>query len=118
MKIASIVLAAVLAAEFASFGTAKLVAAASMRKRAAHLGYSTAAYQGIGALEIAAAGGVLVGLTRPPIGVAAGIGLVLLMAGAVVVHVRNGDGMAELAPAAGTGLVALGYLATLAGVSS
>ncbi|WP_327098541.1 DoxX family protein [Nocardia vinacea] len=113
MKVVSMVLAGVLAAEFVSFGTAKLAAVASMRKRAAHFGYSTAAYRGIGALEIAAAGGVLIGLTHPPIGVAAGIGLALLMAGAVAAHVRNGDGVPEFAPAAGTGLVALGYLATL-----
>ncbi|MEU6581552.1 DoxX family protein [Nocardia sp. NPDC046763] len=117
MKVVSTVLAAVLAVEFLSFGAAKTLALASMRERAARLGYSTAAYRAIGALEIAGASGLLIGPARPPIGIAAGIGLALLMAGAVAAHLRNGDGVAEYAPAAGTGLVTLGYLAVLAGVS-
>ncbi|WP_433622028.1 DoxX family protein [Nocardia sp. CA-120079] len=118
MKIASTVLAGLLAAEFLSFGAAKLAAVASMRKRAEHLGYSTTAYRGIGAVEIVAAGGVLLGLARPSIGMAAGTGLVLLMSGAIASHLRNGDGVAEIAPAAGTGLISFAYVVVLAGVSS
>ncbi|MGW5109902.1 DoxX family protein [Nocardia sp. NPDC004123] len=117
MKILSTMLAAMLTVEFLSFGAAKTLALAPMRERAARLGYSTAAYRGIGALEIAGASGLLIGLARPPIGIAAGIGLALLMTGAVVAHVRNGDGVAEYAPAVVTGLVTLGYLAALSGVS-
>ncbi|MGW4714187.1 DoxX family protein [Nocardia sp. NPDC004260] len=117
MKIASTVLAGILAAEFLSFGTAKLAAVAAMRKRAEHLGYSMDSYRGIGAVEIVAAGGVVLGLVRPSIGMAAGTGLVLLMAGAIVSHLRNGDGVAEIAPAAGSGLAAVAYVVAL-GVSS
>ncbi|MGW2661638.1 DoxX family protein [Nocardia tengchongensis] len=117
MKIVPAVLAGVLTAEFLAFGAAKLMAIAPMRKRAEHLGYTTAVYRGIGAVEIAAAGGVLLGLAYPPIGVAAGTGLTLLMGGAVASHVRNGDGVQLFAPAVGTGLASFAYAVTLAGVS-
>ncbi len=88
-----------------------------MRTRAEHLGYSTAAYRGIGAIEIAAAGGILMGGTRPSTGMAAGTGPVLSMSGAVAGHLRRGDGIPEIAPAAGTALVAAMYTATPAGAS-
>ncbi|MFB8005137.1 DoxX family protein [Nocardia sp. NPDC056000] len=117
MKTVTKVLGGVLAAEFLSLGTAKVAAVASMRERAAHLGYSTTAYRGIGAVELVAAGGVLLGSVRPAIGRAAGAGLVLLMTGAVASHLRNGDGTTEIAPAAGTALLAAAYVATLTGGS-
>ncbi|WP_431956951.1 DoxX family protein [Nocardia lijiangensis] len=116
MTIVSTVLAGLLAAEFLSFGAAKLLALAPMRQRAEHLGYTTTAYRGIGALEIVAAGGVLLGFVLPAIGIAAGTGLTLLMCGAVVTHLRNGDGLPDLAPAAVTALAAAGYVVTLSGV--
>lgn len=118
MRIAPMVLAGVLASEFASFGAGKLPAVASMRRRAEQLGYSTAAYRGIGAVEVAAAGGVLLGHVYPSIGVAAGGGLVLLMAGAIASHLRNNDGPKEIAPAAVSAVVAVTYVVTLAGAFS
>jgi hypothetical protein len=57
------------------------IALAPMRERAAHAGFSVGAYRGIGALEIA------------------GAGLLLLLAGALVTHVRNRDGIRDLVPA-------------------
>ncbi|MEU1960500.1 DoxX family protein [Nocardia sp. NPDC019304] len=87
-----------------------------MRGRAAHLGYSTTACRGIGAAELLAAGGVLLGPVRPAIGRAAGAGLVLLMTGAVAGHLRNG-GTVEIAPAADAALVAAAYVATSTGGS-
>lgn len=45
----------------------------------------------IGALELAAVAGLLVGFIVPWIGIAAAAGLVLLMIGAVVAHHRAGD---------------------------
>jgi hypothetical protein len=113
MKTVSTVLAGVLAAQFLSLGAAKLAAIAPMRTRAEHLGYTVAAYRDIGALELAAAAGVLIGLTRPAIGVAAGTGLTLLMAGAAATHARNGDGAPEIAPAAVTGVLSLAYITTV-----
>ncbi|MFE6923040.1 DoxX family protein [Nocardia sp. NPDC057663] len=115
MNIISTVLAGVLAAEFAAFGGAKLAAIAPMRARAEHLGVTPTAFRGVGALEAAGAAGVLLGLAYPWIGVAAGTGLALLMGGAIVSHVRRGDGVIEIVPAAGSGLVAVAYIVTAAG---
>ncbi|RKN21238.1 DoxX family protein [Micromonospora musae] len=49
-------------------------------------------------LELAGAAGLLVGLAWWPLGVAAGIGLVLYFAGAIAAHLRVGD-RAVLPPA-------------------
>jgi hypothetical protein len=106
---------AVVAAAFLALGSAKVLALAPMRARAAHLGYSTRSYQAIGALEVAGAVGVLVGLALPPIGALAGAGLLLLLAGAVVAHLRNGDRPRLLAPALVAALLVAAYLVTLLG---
>lgn len=45
----------------------------------------------IGVLELAGAAGLLVGLWVPAIGVAAAVGLALLMAGAIGAHLRASD---------------------------
>lgn len=45
----------------------------------------------LAACEFAGALGLTVGIWRPPLGVAAGIGLVLYFVGAVVWHLRAGD---------------------------
>jgi hypothetical protein len=42
---------------------------------------------------------VLAGLAWAPIGVAAAVGLALLVLGAIIFHVRAGDGAADTAPA-------------------
>ena len=61
----------------------------------------------IGLLELAGVAGVLVGLRWAPIGVAAAIGLALLMLGAIVFHRRASDSAADTAPAViGLGLAA------------
>ncbi|MFI8975169.1 DoxX family protein [Nocardia asteroides] len=109
------VLAGVLAVEFASFGAAKVAAIAPMRARAEHLGITPTMFRGVGALEISAATGVLLGLANPWIGMAAGAGLVMLMGGAIAVHLRRGDNMIDIVPAAGTGLVAVAYTLASAG---
>ncbi|NKY88504.1 DoxX family protein [Nocardia veterana] len=98
--------------------TAKVAAVASMRERPAHLGYSTTALRGIGAVELLAAGGVLLGPSRPAIGRAAGAGLLLLMAGAVAGHLRNRDRTVDLGSAAPTGVFAAAYVATEVGEPS
>ncbi|MBF6469893.1 DoxX family protein [Nocardia beijingensis] len=117
MTAASTVLAVVLAVLFLATGVSKVLAVASMRERAAHAGFSSSAYRVIGGLEIAAALGQLGGIVWWPVGVAAGIGLVLLMVGAVITHLRTGDGIREWAPAAITGLVVISYLALVVGGS-
>ncbi|MEU7826244.1 DoxX family protein [Catellatospora sp. NPDC049133] len=99
MTLATIVLAVLLALIFAALGGAKIKAVPAMRELAAEAGFSTAAYRRIGLLEVAAALGLLLGLLQPLIGASAGVGLLLLLGGAVVVHVRKGDGPRKYAPA-------------------
>ena len=104
------ILAALLVVAFAMLGSAKLAALPAMRSRAEHVGFSVDAYRRIGALEILGVAGVLVGAAVPAIGAAAGVGLVLLLAGAILTHLRNGDGPKEIAPALVLGAVAVGYV--------
>jgi len=107
------VVAAAIAAGFVMAGTAKLIKAPSMVARAGHAGFSVRAYQLIGAAEVAGALGVLAGLRFPLLGFAAGVGLLLLMAGAVLTHIRLGDKLAELAPAVVFTLATAAYLVAL-----
>ena len=113
--IALLALAALVAAVFIALGAAKVAAVAPMRARAAHLGYATRSYQTIGVLEIAGAIGVLLGLIAPPIGALAAAGLLLLLAGAVLAHLRNRDQPRLLAPALVAGLLVAAYLVTVLG---
>ena len=91
------VLAVVLAVVFGVAGIAKIGGAPVMRKAARHLGFSVGQYRVIGALELAGAIGLLVGLVVPAIGVAAAIGLGLLLIGAGTAHVVNRDGASRVA---------------------
>jgi hypothetical protein len=92
-------LAALIAVAFAVLGASKIRAVPAMQARAAHVGFSVGAYQRIGVLEVAGAAGVLLGLAIPPLGVLAATGLLLLMVGALGAHLRQHDGVAEMAPA-------------------
>lgn len=96
---ATTLLAAALAAVFLAFGTAKLLAVPSMRARAAHVGLSTQAYRRIGALELAGGLGLLAGFAVPLLRTFAALGLLLLLAGAVITHLRIKDNIKDLAPA-------------------
>jgi uncharacterized membrane protein len=77
--IVSPVPAVLLAVLFVLLGVSKLLALPHMRELAAHAGFSVAAYRGIGALEVAGAAGLLLGLTVPLLGACAGVGLLLLL---------------------------------------
>jgi len=104
------ILAGILVVAFTVIGSAKLAAVPAMRARAAHVGFSVAAYRRIGLLEVLGVMGLLVGAFVPGIGALAAAGLVLLLGGAVVAHVRTGDGPREIAPAVVLGLVSVGFL--------
>ena len=86
-----------------------------MRARAEHVGFGVDAYRRIGVLEILAVLGILVGAAVPVIGALAATGLVLLLGGAVIVHLRNGDGIRELAPALVLGAVAVAFVILVVG---
>ncbi|MFB9313475.1 DoxX family protein [Nocardioides plantarum] len=98
----SVVLALTVAVSlaFTAAGAAKLAATDDMRRRADHLGWSVRSYRVIGTLELAGAAGLLVGLALTGLAVAAAAALVMLMAGAVAVHLRSGDAVTAAVPAA------------------
>ena len=92
-------LAAVVAVVFGVLGLAKVVGAPRMRALATKAGFSVRVYRGIGVLEMAGATGAALGPVVPLLGVTAGGGLLLLLAGALAVHMRHRDRMPEIAPA-------------------
>jgi hypothetical protein len=65
----------------------------------------------IGALEVAGAGGAVLGLAVRPLGLAATGGLVLVGVGAIATHLRAGDPPSEAAPAGVALLLASAALA-------
>lgn len=115
MSVATTALAGTVAALFTGLGAAKILAVPAMRERAAHVGMSTSAYRRIGALEVAGAAGVLVGLAEPRIGGLAGAGLLALLGGALIAHRRTGDGLREAAPALISAAAVAAYLSALWG---
>lgn len=109
--IARTVLAALLMLQAVAFGGGKILRLEPMRQRAAHVGFTVESYSRIGVLEVLAAVGLGIGLAVPAIGILAASGLVLLLAGAVVAHLRAGDRPAELIPALTVAAIACAYIA-------
>jgi DoxX-like protein len=97
--IAKVVVTALLAAILGFAGVIKVVGVAQSLTIRDHLGLNPVQWRMIGALELAAVAGVLVGLSWPPIGVAAAIGSALLLLGAIGFHARASDSAADTAPA-------------------
>lgn len=96
-----------------STGTLKLLAVPAMRERAEHLGYSVTAFRAVGATEVVAVAALWWGHILGPevLGVAAAVGLVVLMAGAVASHLRAGDTPRATAPAVVVAVLLLALLA-------
>ncbi|MHB9856734.1 DoxX family protein [Streptomyces sp. YIM S03343] len=115
MSTTTLVTTVLLAGIFLLAGSAKLAAVPAMRRAAHHVGMTTTHYRLLGALEVAAATGLLVGLRFTVLGEAASTGLILLMAGAVAVHLRSGDPAARCLPAAVVCGLAAVHLFLLAG---
>ena len=88
---------------------AKLTGQPRMRKTAAHFGIPWPRYRLIGAVELAAAAGILTGLWWHPLGVAAAAGMALLLLGAIITHRKAADSVKEMAPALVALLVTLAY---------
>jgi hypothetical protein len=117
MTMSPLVVAVPVAVVFAALGALKILAVPPMQVRAAHLGFSVAAYRAIGTLEIAGAAGILVGVAAPVLGGVAGAGLLLLLAGALLAHLRNGDSPRHVVPAVVAGLLVAAYLVVLFGAT-
>jgi len=112
---ATSILAGLLVVAFGALGSAKLAAVPAMRAKAEHVGYSVSAYRRIGLLEVLAVLGMVVGAFVPWVGALSAAGLLMLLGGAAVVHVRNGDGVREIAPAVVLGVLTLTFLALVVG---
>lgn len=106
MFMAALILSIVLALFFAATGVPKLAGARPMHEVAEHFSLPAVAVRGIGGLELAGSGGLLIGLAFAPLGIAAAAGLTLLMAGAVMFHARLSDPAARIAAPAVAGLIA------------
>jgi hypothetical protein len=105
MRIATVVVTVLLAGLFGFSSTIKLFGVPRSLAIRDHLGISPTRWRVIGLLELAGVIGVLVGLAWAPIGVAAAVGLALLVVGAIAFHVRASDSLADTAPAVvGAGL--------------
>jgi putative intracellular protease/amidase len=98
---------------FGTLAGAKLAAVPAMREAATHLGFTVAQYRAVGVLELAGALGLLAGLRWASIGVAAGIGLVVLMLGAAAAHAAHRDPAARVAVPLLTGVVTAACVAAL-----
>jgi hypothetical protein len=96
--IAKVIVTALLAALFAFASLIKLFGVRQSLEIRDHLGIKPAQWRVIGLLELAGVAGVLAGLAWAPIGVAAAIGLALLVLGALVFHVRASDSATDTAP--------------------
>jgi uncharacterized membrane protein YkgB len=110
MHTLTVVLAAVLALALTAAGVPKIAKLASARDNAVHLNLPMNLSRGIGALEVAAAGGLLIGFVLPWLAIAAAIGVVLLMIGAVIAHARMKDPMPMMLPAIGYAMLAAAVL--------
>lgn len=110
MAVALVTLTVLLALVLGAAGGAKVAAIPDMRRRASHLGFSVASYRVIGALELAGVVGLLAGLAAPALAVAAAVGLVLMMCGAVASHLHRGDILSEAVPATVVGLATAALL--------
>jgi hypothetical protein len=107
MDVAVIFLSVLLATSSLVGGAAKIAGAGIMRADARRFGFSYTAYRRIGLTEVAAAAGLITGLFLWPVGVAAAVGVVCLMVGAVTTHLRAEDPPSRL-----IGPVAVALLAT------
>ena len=90
---------------------AKLTGQPRMRKTAAHFGIPWPRYRLIGAAELAAAAGILIGLWWHPLGVAAAAGMALLLLGAIVTHRKAADSVKDMVPALAGLVLTVAYLA-------
>ena len=103
MAVVAWIVGLVLIVGFGMSGVMKIMGQAMAVEMAEKLGFSK--LRGvIGGLELLGAIGVLIGLLADgraiePIGLFAAVGLILAMIGAVVYHVRAGDGPKDFAPA-------------------
>jgi uncharacterized membrane protein YphA (DoxX/SURF4 family) len=113
MRAVASILSIIIFLAFATTGAQKLIFNTMASQSAEHLGLRKKSFQGIGLLEVLGALGVMVGLAAKHGSVlvllneAAAGGLLLVMLGATVVHLRKGDGFKGASPALALGALCL-----------
>lgn len=106
MGIVTIVLSILFGLLFAFAGVAKLRRQEPVTSTLVGLGVSSSLQRTIGVLEVLGGLGLTFGMLVQPLGIAAGIGAVALLIGAVIYHVRAGDGPKETGGPAVFGVIA------------
>lgn len=86
-----ITLVSIAALVFMLAGVQKVLLLDAMTEPMRRLGTADGLTRFIGLLELSGATGLIIGIWYRPLGVAAGIGLVALLLGAIVFHARAGD---------------------------
>ncbi|NNE74649.1 MAG: DoxX family protein [Acidimicrobiales bacterium] len=102
MSVVAWIAGIVVAVGFGLAGLAKLSKQPAMQDASTHLGVPMDRMQMVGGAEVAGAVGVLLGVAVGSLkwlGVAAAVGLIIVGAGAVLVHQRRGDEFKDYAPA-------------------
>ena len=114
MDVIAWILGIILAGTFAFAGVMKVLDFDRMRE---HFGYSKRQYQLIGLSELAGTGGIVVGLIWKKlewIAMAAGIGICVLMVGAMIAHARVEDEGKKVAPAMAMFVLSIVFMVFLA----
>ncbi|MEX7469506.1 DoxX family protein [Mycobacterium adipatum] len=111
MSIVIVVLSILLAALLGYTGAMKVMHTTTAAGNAAHLGIGTRQSQLIGAAELAAVAGLLIGLAVRPLLVITTAAVIALMVGAVAYHLRAKDPLTAALPAAVTAAAAAATLA-------
>lgn len=110
MDLLRIILAVALGPTFVFTGGIKVWGLRRSLRYRDQFGMTPSLWRAIGVLETAGGLGLLVGLALPPLGIAAGAGLCVLMTGAVLTHVRARDSIPVVASASGVLLLAATFL--------
>ncbi|WP_415854948.1 DoxX family protein [Sinomonas sp. G460-2] len=97
MSILTIIVSLLLGVLFLAAGVQKIRRQQPVAGILDGLGVGPSFQRTIGVLEVLGGAGVALGLLLEPLGVAAGIGLALLMIGALAYHLRARDGFAKSA---------------------
>lgn len=106
-----VALSVAVAAAYLVPAVAKLRSHPKMLASASHFDIPFARYRLIGVAELAAAVGVLAGLSWTAGGLVGASGMVLLLIGALYTHRRAGDSLAHAAPAVAALAISLAYVA-------
>jgi hypothetical protein len=110
MFVATAVLSILLAALLAYTGAMKVIHTATAADNAAHLGIGPRQSQLIGAAELVAVAGLLIGLAFRPLLVITAAAVIALMIGAIAYHLRAKDPLTATLPAAVTAAAAMAVL--------